>query len=158
MTDYLELLILGHALYILLHGAFGTGIQSTGWNLGKLMKAMFKILDESPALYQKYILKQEPRISFMQSLSQTRWVKDEPVADRALDFWPSIVALVRDFEGLCQSKRPRNNKSSDTLEVHTHRSASSGKVYHFFGSSASILQPYLVMFQTDAPMVPFMSD
>ena len=140
----------------ILHGAFGTGIQSTGWNLGKLMKAMFKILDESPARRDIY-LKAGTSEKFPQSFSETRWVEDEPVADRALDVWPSIVALVRYFEGLCQSKRPRNNKSYDTLVVQ-HTDLLVPAKFHFFRFMASILQPYLVMFQTDAPMVPFMFD
>ena len=33
----------------ILYDTFGTGIHITGWKVGKLMKAMFKILDESPA-------------------------------------------------------------------------------------------------------------
>ena len=140
----------------ILHGAFGTGIQSTGWNLGKLMKAMFKILDESPARCDIY-LKAGTSEKFPQSFSETRWVEDEPVADRALDVWPSIVALVRYFEGLCQSKRPRNNKSYDTLVVQ-HTDLLVPAKFHFVRFMASILQPYLVMFQTDAPMVPFMFD
>ena len=42
----------------ILHGAFGTGIQSTGWMLGKLMKAMF--LDDpgswmNPLLVETFI-------------------------------------------------------------------------------------------------------
>ena len=75
----------------ILHGAFGTGIQSTGWKLGKLMKALFKILDESPARRDIY-LKVGTCEKFPQSFSETRWIEDEPVADRALEIGTSIVA------------------------------------------------------------------
>ena len=140
----------------ILHGAFGTGIQSTSWKLGKLMKAMFKILDQSPARRDVY-LKEGTSEKFPQSFSETRWIEDEPVADRALKTWSSIVALVRHFEGLSKSKRPQNNKSYDTLVEH-HTDLLVPAKLHFFRFLATILQPYLIMFQTDNPMVPFMFD
>ena len=39
----------------ILHGAFATGILCTEWKLGKLMKAMFKIFDESPMRRDIYL-------------------------------------------------------------------------------------------------------
>lgn len=139
----------------ILHGAFGTGIHITGWKIGKLMKAMFKILDESPARRDIY-LREGTSEKFPQSFSETRWIEDEPVADRALQVWTSIIALVKYFEGLCKSRRPQN-KSYETLVSH-HTDILVPAKLHFFRFLATILQPYLVMFQTDAPMVAFMFD
>ena len=140
----------------ILHGAFGTGIVLTEWKLGKVIKAMFKLLNESPARHDIY-LKEGDSGKFPQSFCETRWIEDEPVADRALEVWPSIIALIKHFEGLCKSKRPRNNKSYETL-VGNYLDPLVPTKLHFFGFFAKILQPYLVMFQTDAPMVPFMFD
>ena len=120
----------------ILHGAFATGIQGTSWSLGKLMKAMFKILDESPARRDVY-LKAGFTELFPQSFAETRWVEDEPVAERALDVWPSIVTLVRHFEGLCQSKRPKN-KSYDTFVTH-HTDLLVPAKLHFFFASLQVL-------------------
>ena len=39
----------------ILHGALGAAISSTDWNVAKLLKAMFKIFDESPARSDVYI-------------------------------------------------------------------------------------------------------
>ena len=140
----------------ILHGAFATGILCTEWKLGKLMKAMFKILDEPPMRRDIY-LKEGTSGKFPSKFSDTRWIEDEPVANRALQVWPSMVALVKHFEGLCKSSRPRNNKSYDTL-VENYLDLLVPSKLHFFVFLAKIMQPYLIMFQTDAPMIPFMLD
>ena len=70
--------------------------------------------------------------------------------------WPSIVATVKHFEGLCKSSRPQN-KSYETL-VTNHLDLLVPVKLHFFSFLANIMSPYLIMFQTDAPMLPFMFD
>ena len=98
---------IGSCTLHILHGAFGTGILYTKWELGKLMKAMFKILDESPARRNVY-LREGTSGKFPMEFCQTRWIEDEPVANRTLEVWPSIVATVKHFEGLCKSALPQN--------------------------------------------------
>ena len=153
---FIRTINIGSCSLHILHGAFGTGILYTEWKLGKLMKAMFKILDESPMRRDIY-LREGTSGKFPSTFSDTRWIEDEPVADRALEVWSSIVALVKHFQGLCQSKRPRNNKSYDTL-VENYIDLLVPSKLHFFRFMAQIMQPYLIMFQTDAPMLPFMFD
>ena len=146
---------IGSCTLHILHGAFGTGILYTEWKLGKLMKAMFKILDESPARRDVY-LREGSSGKFPIKFCDTRWIEDEPVANRALEVWPSIVATVKHYEGLCKSARPQN-KSYQTL-VANHLDLLVPAKLHFFAFLANIMSPYLVMFQTDAPMLPFMFD
>ena len=73
---------IGSCTLHILHGAFGTGILYTKWELGKLMKAMFKILDESLARRDVY-LGEGTSGKFPMEFCQTRWIEDEPVANRA---------------------------------------------------------------------------
>ena len=58
---------------------------------------------------------------------------------------------------LSVSKRPRYNKSYDTLVTH-HKYPLVVARLHFFRYIASILKALLVRFQTDRPMVPFLSE
>ena len=37
-----------------IHGSMKAGVKKSGWNIGKTMKAMWKILDESPARRDVY--------------------------------------------------------------------------------------------------------
>lgn len=139
----------------ILHGALGTAISSTDWNFAKLLKAMFKIFDESPARSDVY-LKEGSSEKFPIKFCETRWIEDEKVADRALEVWPSVVKTVKYWQGLCKSKRP-NNKSYERL-VENYLDLLVPAKLQFFSFLASIMSPYLIMYQTDAPMVPFMFD
>ena len=56
----------------------------------------------------------------------------------------------------CKRKRPKNS-SYETLVLHYKDPLVIAK-FHFFSYVAGIFKSYLVSFQTDSPMVPFMSD
>ena len=84
-------------------------------------------------------------------------MENEPVANRAIEIWEDYVKLIQVFVGKCHSKQPKDNKSYDHLkECHTNPLIS---VYlHLFRDVAARLNSFLVKFQTDAPMVPFLSE
>ena len=86
----------------------------------------------------------------------TRWVEDQPVAEGALQIWTSFKAVIVYWEGLSKSKRPKN-KSYEVLVNNYHDPLIPAKL-QFFAFIASIFKPYLTIFQTDRPMVPFMSN
>ena len=87
----------------------------------------------------------------------TRWIEDQLVADQAYVLWPSMVCTVKHWMNLCPSKRPQNNKSFDTLVEHSLDLLIPAK-FQFFSFIAGILKPYLVIFQSDSPLLPFMFD
>ena len=75
-----------------------------------------------------------------------------------LDGWRMILWLteLRSYwMSWCLSTRPRNNKSFDTL-VDYHLDVFIPAKLEFFSFIAKILKPYLVIFQSDDPLVPFM--
>ena len=86
----------------------------------------------------------------------TRWVEDQPVAERALQIWTSFKAVIVYWEGLSKSKRPKN-KPYEVL-VNNYHDPLIPAMSQFFAFIASIFKPYLTIFQYDRPMVPFMSN
>ena len=84
----------------------------------------------------------------------TRWVEDKSVAERALEIWDPFKKVMRYWVGLSKSKQP-GNKSYECLKTHYTDPLVPLKL-QFFAFFAGILEPYLVIFQTDAPMLPFM--
>jgi hypothetical protein len=54
-------------------------------------------------------------IFFCPRFCATRWVEDEVVADRAIKIWENVIKLVKHWLHLPKSKRPKDNKSYDTL-------------------------------------------
>ena len=47
--DYLKIIDIGSCSLHVLHGAFKSGVEATDWFLNEILKAMWKIFDNSPA-------------------------------------------------------------------------------------------------------------
>ena len=65
----------------------------------------------------------------------------------------SKMEVIKHWEGLSQSQRPKN-KSYETLVKYYTGPLMPAK-FKFFEYIASVFEPYLTVFQTDAPMIPF---
>ena len=72
-------------------------------------------------------------------------VGEQVAAARAV----TLVHVIQHFLSLTQSKRPKNNKSYDTMVKHHIYSLMLVKI-QFFRDIACLLQIYLIQFQNDA--------
>ena len=88
--------------------------------------------------------------------SPTRWVKNAPVAERAIEVWEYIVERIKFFLLKPPSQRPKESRSFDNL-VKYHLNPLLSVQLHLFKDMATILNGFLVFFQTDARRVPFLS-
>ena len=86
-----------------------------------------------------------------------RWIEDESVASRAIEIWEIIVKVIKHCQVLSASERPKQNKSYETLVKHYLDRVMLAK-FHFFKFVASIFKNYLTSFQTDNPVLPFLSE
>ena len=66
----------------IIHGAFQTGATTTCWNIKGTLKAICKLLHDSPARSADYINVRGSTL-FPFSFCATRWVEDKKIADRA---------------------------------------------------------------------------
>ena len=67
-----------------------------GWGIGKILKALYKIFDESPARCDVYIYLCEGTSEvFSMKFCTTRWIEDQPAADQTLEVLPSVVSIVK---------------------------------------------------------------
>ena len=69
--------------------------------------------------------------------------------------WKPLTNVIKYWEGLRKSKRPKNT-SYEILTKHYKDPIVPAKL-QFFAFVPSIFQPYLVIFQTNSPMTPFVS-
>ena len=99
-----------------IHGAFQSGVKTTGGEIEKIFKGMWRLFHDSPARRDTYITIN--RSDQFPLFCQTRWVEDVPVATRALEIWSFVVAVVEHFQALPSSRRPFSNKSYDILVKH----------------------------------------
>ena len=82
-----------------------------------------------------------------------RWLEDKRVADRALEIWPHITKYIT--ETLKKPKQQIPTSSSfATVRSAVHDLLTPAKLA-FFASTASVMLPFLQVFQSDAPLVPF---
>ena len=129
--------------------------METDWEVSKVLHAMWRIFDESPARRDIYISETGCDI-FPLHFYKTRWVGDKPVAARGILIWENMVQVVKYWFSLSKSKRPRNNKSFDTL-VKYHTDKLIIRKLHFFKYIASILKQFLHRFQTSKPIIPLLA-
>ena len=65
--------------------------------------------------------------------------------DRAIALWEGIVKLIKHWLGLCESSRPKDDKSYETL-VKYHTDVMILVKVHLLKHVASILKEFLVSF------------
>ena len=86
----------------------------------------------------------------------TRWVDDEEVAKRAIELWPNIVKVVKHWQSLSKSKRPKG-ASYETLVKH-HLDKYVPLKMQFFQDVASQLKGFVEVFQLTIQCYPSLKD
>ena len=99
-----------------LHGSMKAGVKKSGWKNGKTIKAMYKILDESPA--RSDVVYESITESNIYPLPYRghRWCENDNCANRAETVWPGFVKFIKYLQGLVASKRPQG-KSFTLLQM-----------------------------------------
>ena len=87
----------------------------------------------------------------------TKWIEDYDVAVCARTLWENTVKLIKQWLSLPVNKRPKDNKSNEILVKH-HLDVTVTVKLHFFKFIASLFQEVLVSFQSDKPLIPFLSN
>ena len=109
---------------------FIVAATKTHWELNKVLKAIYKIFNESPAPCDVY-LKEGSSSQFRIKVCETWWVENKELAECALEVWKSVVATVRYLESLYKSKKPKNNKGFYTSVIHYQDLLMSAKLRFF---------------------------
>lgn len=149
------LLNLGCCGLHVVHGAFKSGAQSTGWNIDSLLKALYYCFHDAPARREDYT-EVTGSTQFPKKFASTRWLEDIPVAERGLLIWPNVTKYVRTTLAGKKSQIPKT-QSFTTIRDGTEDPLIPAKL-QFFITIASVLKPFLEKFQTDHPMMPFMAE
>ena len=119
-----------------------------------LLKSLHNLFNETPARREDYTKITESEV-FPQQFCGHRWLEDKKVAERALEIWPNITAYVTET-----LKKP----VSEILTASSFATVRSAVQNHltiaklqFFVSTTSIMKPYLQVFQSDTPLLPFVT-
>ena len=122
-------------------------MKPTNWGIDFLLKSLHSLFNKTPARREDYTKITESDI-FPQQFCGHRWLEDKKVAEGALEIWPNITAYVTET-----LKKPMNQiptgSSFATLRSAVQNHLTIAKL-QFFVSTASIMKPYLQVFQSDA--------
>ena len=134
-------------------GALQTGVKAAERDIEKVLNSVYKFLHKVPLRRADYLKLADTKL-FPHGFSPTRWVENDVVADRGIQIWNVIVKLIKFILKKLESYGPKDNKLFDNLEQHYNNPLIKVKL-HLFKDIAFILHEFLVTFQSDNPMAPF---
>ena len=128
------------------HGAFQTGHKAVRWNMNSVLRSFDKLFHDSSARRGDYIEITDSNI-FPKKFCSVRWVENASVAQRTLDIYNNIKKYV-------EKSRFPSNFTVKTVKESVGDPLTPCRI-SFFINIATVLEPFLRYFQSDAPLVPF---
>ena len=89
----------------IIHGAFKTGFDETGWKIDNILRSLGYLFNDSPARRADYTDITSSMI-FPLKFCGTRWIEDAAVADRAVICWENIKKYLKKVVDNPKSKIP----------------------------------------------------
>ena len=136
------------------HGAFKTGMKQTGWGIDLLLKSLYSHLHETPARREDYTKKTGSEVFPLQFCGY-RWLEDKRVAERVVEMWPSLTTYITQILKKPKSQVPTSSSFS-TVKSAVLNKLTTAKL-EFFMSIAAAMRPNLQTFQSDGPLLPFIT-
>lgn len=149
-----SLLNIGSCGLHILHNAFRGGCKATGWDIEYGLSCVYWLFHDSPARYEDFLTAtgcRKPMLKFCKH----RWVENVNVAERGLELWPHVKHYV-EIVGRGELPNPEV-KSFQEVKNLCADPLFTVKVGIFI-SIAREIEPFLTMYQTDQPMLPFLAE
>ncbi|XP_013861075.1 uncharacterized protein LOC106515698, partial [Austrofundulus limnaeus] len=135
-----------------MHNAVKAGFSM--WQLDKLLRALHFLFDNVPARREDFTAL-TGSTSFPLPFCGHRWVENVPVAERAVQVWPTIMKYM---DAVKQKKLPNPGTASyDTIQAAQADPLIIAKLQFFLAISRTF-NPFLTSYQTDEPVLPFLAE
>ena len=99
-----SLIDIGVCSFHVIHGAFRTGAEASGWKPKFTLKGLHKILHDTPAHRDDYT-SITGNDNFPYYFRGTRWFDSKRISDQLISLWKNIIALSKFWESLPKKKR-----------------------------------------------------
>ena len=147
-----KLIDIGSCSLHIIHDAFKAGVKSTDWEIKKTLKGCFTLPHNSPARGSD-CTSITGSIVFPILFCTIKWCDDKKAAERLIIILPSILKIVNHWESLPKSKLP-SCKSYEFVGNPVKNDLSFARL-EFFNYLTSMFKPFLKIYQTDAPVLPY---
>ena len=151
--DLPRLLDCGTCSLHVVNGSIKSADEMAGsWNVGKFLTAIYFVFKDSPMRRALFLQMNGVQASnFPMKFCAVRWVENKKVAERAIELLPKLQSFVQGVSGTrdepsCQSYFTMKKFMSDKLLP---------AKLAFFSKISSELEVFLVRYQTDSPLMPF---
>lgn len=137
----------------IVHGAFKHGVEATGWNTDEFLNSVYWLLKDTPARREDYAGVVGGEALMPLRFCRTRWTENVPVVERAAEMLPQLRLYVKAVQ---ESKVPHpKTKSYEIVKESCSDPLIEAKL-SFYRSVGKEIQPFLTLYQTDKPMMPFL--
>lgn len=148
-----QILNIGSCGLHIVHGAFKHGCNATKWDIAAVLRSTHSLFNETPARLEDYT-KVTGSDLFGKNFCNTRWLENVPVAEHLLEMFPHLCKYV------AAAKKgdiplPQTKAFGVVLEA-TCDPLFPVKL-NCFVSVAKTISPFLLRYQTDRPMLPFLA-
>ena len=151
---YPNLLDVGSCSLHVVYGVFRTGMKQTGWGINLLLKSLYSHLHETPARKEDYTKMTGSEVFPLQFCGH-RWLENKRVAERAVEMWPSLTTYITEILKKLKSQ-VLTSSSFSTVKSAVLNKLTTAKL-EFFMSVTAAVGPYLQTFQSDGPLLPFIT-
>ncbi len=138
----------------IVHNSFKAGMKATNWDVASVLSSMYHLLKDAPARREDFAAVTGIGMMPLKFVSH-RWLENVPVCERAILLWDSIKLYV-DAVKMKKVASPKCN-SYDVVKRATEDKTFVAKL-HVYKCVSIHMRPFLKKFQTDRPMLPFLSD
>lgn len=154
MSEYDRTLIdVGTCSLHTMHNGFRHGVDRTNWDLSKFLSGVHTLFRDVPARRSEFEIITETDIYPLQYCAH-RWVENVKVCRRIIEIFPTVSKYV----DAVQRKETRNpaTKSFALVKNWSADPLALAKL-HFIVSIGEPIEAFLKMYQTDEPMLPYLS-
>lgn len=137
----------------ILHNSFREGCVSTDWDLESALTSLNWLFKDFPVCREDYT-EVTGFTSFPLEFCNDRWLENVEVAERALQILPSLKMYINAIEA--KTVTEPSTKSFRTAKMIVQDDLFPAKL-NFFIMVAQEITPFLRLYQTDKPMLPFLS-
>lgn len=144
-----KILNLGTCTLHIVHNGYKTAHDSSNWNIHRLLRSLYYLFKDFPTRRADY--KYYTRSSlFPLKFCSVRWLENGKVLQRALNILPHVKKYV---EGV-KNKPPKTHNYTFVTEALKNEFLEAK--LHFLSSVCDDLYHFLIQYQSDEPLMPFL--
>ena len=138
------------------HNSFRAGFEAAQWNLNSFLTSLYFLFHDTPARREDYFLITNSNVLPLKFCPH-RWVENAKVAERAQQIFPDVVKYCEAVSKSNSRYKAPTCKSFEIVRQYCQDPLLPSKLA-LFDHLALCFNEFLVLFQSDKPMVPFLAN